>query len=40
MSEMTIFISPKGFDRAHIALIQMNAIRSWKAKFVDRKSVV
>ena len=31
MSEMTIFISPKGFDRAHIALIQTNAICSWKA---------
>ncbi len=30
MSLMTIFITPKGFDRAHIALIQRNAIRSWK----------
>lgn len=31
MSDMTIFISPKGFDRDHIRVIQMNAIRSWKA---------
>ena len=31
MSFMTIFITPKGFDREHIAMIQRNAIRSWKA---------
>lgn len=31
MSLITIFITPKGFDREHIALIQRNAIRSWKA---------
>ena len=31
MSLITIFITPKGFDRDHIALIQRNAIRSWKA---------
>ena len=31
MSLMTIFITPKGFDRDHIALIQRNAIKSWKA---------
>ena len=30
MSLMTVFITPKGFDRPHIALIQRNAIRSWK----------
>lgn len=30
MSLMTIFISPKGFERSHIALIQRNAVRSWK----------
>lgn len=30
MSLMTIFISPKGFDRPHIATIQKNAVRSWK----------
>ena len=31
MSLITIFITPKGFDRDHIAMIQRNAIRSWKA---------
>ena len=31
MSLITIFITPKGFDRDHIALIQRNAVRSWKA---------
>ena len=31
MSLITIFITPKGFDRDHVALIQRNAIRSWKA---------
>ncbi len=31
MSLITIFITPKGFDREHIAMIQRNAIRSWKA---------
>ena len=31
MSFITIFITPKGFDRDHIAMIQRNAIRSWKA---------
>ena len=31
MSLITIFITPKAFDREHIALIQRNAIRSWKA---------
>ena len=31
MSFMTIIITPKGFDREHIAMIQRNAIRSWKA---------
>lgn len=31
MSLITIFITPKGFDREHITLIQRNAIRSWKA---------
>ena len=31
MSLITIFITPKGFDRDHIALIQRNAIKSWKA---------
>ena len=31
MSLITIFITPKGFDRGHIAMIQRNAIRSWKA---------
>lgn len=31
MSLITIFITPKAFDRDHIALIQRNAIRSWKA---------
>lgn len=30
MSDMTIFISPKGFVRDHIITIQTNAIRSWK----------
>ena len=30
MSLVTIFITPKGFDREHIAIIQRNAIRSWK----------
>ncbi len=31
MSDLTIFISPKGFEREHIITIQTNAIRSWKA---------
>ena len=31
MSLITIFITPKAFDREHIAMIQRNAIRSWKA---------
>ena len=35
MSLITIFITPKGFDRDHIALIQRNAIRSWKALGAD-----
>lgn len=35
MSLITIFISPKAFDREHIALIQRNAIRSWKALGAD-----
>lgn len=30
MSLVTIFITPKGFDREHIAVIQRNAVRSWK----------
>ena len=30
MSLVTIFITPKGFDREHIAIIQRNAVRSWK----------
>lgn len=30
MSLVTIFITPKGFDRDHIAVIQRNAVRSWK----------
>ena len=35
MSLITIFITPKGFDRDHIALIQRNAIRSWKTLGAD-----
>jgi hypothetical protein len=35
MSLMTIFISPKGFQRPHIALIQKNAVRSWKQLGTD-----
>lgn len=35
MSLITIFITPKAFDREHIALIQRNAIRSWKALGAD-----
>ena len=35
MSLITIFITPKGFDRDHIALIQRNAIRSWKSLGAD-----
>ena len=35
MSLITIFITPKGFDRDHIALIQRNAIRSGKALGAD-----
>ena len=35
MSLITIFITPKGFERDHIALIQRNAIRSWKALGAD-----
>ncbi len=31
MSLITIFITPKSFERDHIAMIQRNAIRSWKA---------
>lgn len=31
MSLITIFITPKGFEREHIALIQKNAVRSWQA---------
>ena len=31
MSLITIFITPKGFDREHISIIQRNAIKSWKA---------
>ncbi|HOR55297.1 MAG TPA: hypothetical protein PLD39_03365 [Flexilinea sp.] len=30
MTTMTIFISPKPFNREHIATIQWNAIQSWK----------